>query len=225
MAFPTAVNSQITDAVTQSNVKVVGEAPALAMGSIYQTLAHSTGILYANAVAAQQQMNTLAQAATNQGVIQIYSIDTTTTGGATDKVAQTGLTDNLTSLLTVLNAFRGERASTVPEAMQAAADSSATEDTEAGLHEAYEGLAEAIQSAVRFSNDTVLGQADPFNAAMRQCTDSVVYAIERIQQTQAEALRRMLLDALLVAITKALLQEPDRAKAFEEALQAVKRLE
>lgn len=25
MAFPTAVNSQITDAVTQSNVKVVGE--------------------------------------------------------------------------------------------------------------------------------------------------------------------------------------------------------
>lgn len=28
MAFPTAVNSQITDAVTQSNVEVVGEAPA-----------------------------------------------------------------------------------------------------------------------------------------------------------------------------------------------------
>ena len=28
MSFPTAVNDQITDAVTQSNVKVVGEAPA-----------------------------------------------------------------------------------------------------------------------------------------------------------------------------------------------------
>lgn len=27
MAYPTAVNSQITDAVTQSNVKVTGEAP------------------------------------------------------------------------------------------------------------------------------------------------------------------------------------------------------
>lgn len=55
MAFPTAVNEQVTDAVTQSNVKVVGEAPAIAVGSIYQGLAHSTGIQFQNAVAAQQQ--------------------------------------------------------------------------------------------------------------------------------------------------------------------------
>lgn len=106
MAFPTSVNDQITDAVTQSNVKVVGEAPAMAMGSIYQTMAHSTGILFENAVAAQQQQNTLTQAATNQGVMQIYSVDTTAAAGATEKVAQTGVADNLTSLLTVLSAFR-----------------------------------------------------------------------------------------------------------------------
>ncbi|MEN1696009.1 RebB family R body protein, partial [Pseudomonas aeruginosa] len=42
MSFPTAVNNQITDAVTQSNVKVIGEAPAMALGSIFQTMAHST---------------------------------------------------------------------------------------------------------------------------------------------------------------------------------------
>jgi hypothetical protein len=106
MAFPTSVNDQVTDAVTQSNVKVVGEAPAMAMGSIYQTMAHSTGILFENAVSAQQQQNTLTQAATNQGVMQIYSVDTTAAAGATEKVAQTGVSDNLTSLLTVLNAFR-----------------------------------------------------------------------------------------------------------------------
>ncbi|WP_027211928.1 RebB family R body protein [Burkholderia sp. WSM2232] len=106
MAFPTSVNDQVTDAVTQSNVKVVGEAPAMAMGSIYQTMAHSTGILFENAVSAQQQQNTLTQAATNQGVMQIYSVDTTAAAGATEKVAQTGVADNLTSLLTVLNAFR-----------------------------------------------------------------------------------------------------------------------
>lgn len=75
-AFPTPVNSQITDAVTQANVKVVAEAPAIAMGSIYQSLAHSTGILFENAVSQQQQQNALAQAAANQGVIQIYSVDT-----------------------------------------------------------------------------------------------------------------------------------------------------
>ncbi len=106
MAFPTSVNNQITDAVTQSNVKVVAEAPAMAMGSVYQTMAHSTGILFENAVASQQQLNTLALAASNQGVMQIYSLDTTAAAGATEKIAQTGIADNLTSLLTVLNAFK-----------------------------------------------------------------------------------------------------------------------
>ncbi|GAB7539740.1 RebB family R body protein [Burkholderia sp. 3C] len=34
MAFPTAVNNQITDAVTQANVKVLGDAPALSIGDL-----------------------------------------------------------------------------------------------------------------------------------------------------------------------------------------------
>ena len=100
------VNDQITDAVTQSNVKVVGEAPAMAMGTIYQSLAHSTGILFENAVADQQQQNTETQAATNQGVMQIYNVDTTAAAGATEKNAQAGVSDNLTSLLTVLSTFK-----------------------------------------------------------------------------------------------------------------------
>lgn len=37
MAFPS--NDQITDAVTQTNVKVLGDAPALALGSLYQSVA------------------------------------------------------------------------------------------------------------------------------------------------------------------------------------------
>ena len=105
MASPTAINSQVTDAVTQSNVKVIGEAPAMAMGSIYQTMAHSTGILFENAVSAQQQQNSLSLAAANQGVMQVYSFDTTAAAGASEKIAQTGVADNLTSLLTVLNAL------------------------------------------------------------------------------------------------------------------------
>lgn len=79
----TTVNPQITDAVTQTNVKVVGEAPAMAMGAIYQTLAHSMGILFENAVSAQQQLAITAQAATTQGVATLYSIDTAATGVAT----------------------------------------------------------------------------------------------------------------------------------------------
>lgn len=70
------VNEQITDAVTQSNVKVVAESPAMALSNVYQSAAHSTGIMFENAVNTQNQQNILGQAATTQGVIQIYSMDT-----------------------------------------------------------------------------------------------------------------------------------------------------
>ena len=103
---PTAVNSQITDAVTQTNVKVLAEAPAMAMGAMFQAMAHSTGILFENAVSSQQQQNTLAQAASNQGVIQLYSMGTMADAAATEKVSQAGIGDNLTSMLTVLKSFR-----------------------------------------------------------------------------------------------------------------------
>jgi hypothetical protein len=98
------VNGQITDAVTQSNVKVLGDAPAMAMGAIYQALAHSTGILYENAVGAQQQLGIAAQAATNQGVIQIYSIDTMAGAVATSKIGQSDTPSTMLSLLTALKA-------------------------------------------------------------------------------------------------------------------------
>ncbi len=101
----TTVNEQVTDAITQTNVKVVAEAPAMAMGSVYQTMAHSTGILFENAVSAQQQSYSLAQAATNQGIMQIYTVDTTAAAGASEKVGQIGVADTLTSLLAVLNSF------------------------------------------------------------------------------------------------------------------------
>ncbi len=88
MAFPTALNSQITDAVTQSNVKVVGEAPAMAMANVYQAMSHSIGISMQNAVGQQQQQNTLAQAASTQGVMQMYSIDTASGGKVTQMILQ-----------------------------------------------------------------------------------------------------------------------------------------
>ncbi|MGE8526138.1 RebB family R body protein [Chryseobacterium rhizosphaerae] len=81
MALPTekagtTVNEQITDAVTQSNVKVVAESPAVALSNVYQTAAHSTGIMFENAVNSQNQQNIVTQAATTQGISQIYSLDT-----------------------------------------------------------------------------------------------------------------------------------------------------
>jgi hypothetical protein len=72
MAEPTPVNGMITDAVTQANVSVLGDAPAMAMGSLYQSMTHSIGLAFENAVSAQQQANIAALAATTQGVMQLY---------------------------------------------------------------------------------------------------------------------------------------------------------
>ncbi len=107
MADNTPVNGQITDSVTQANVKVLGDAPAIALGAIYQALAHSTGVLYENAVSAQQQLGICSQAATNQGVIQIYSVDTMADAVATSKIAKSDVPDNMLSLLTALKAVGG----------------------------------------------------------------------------------------------------------------------
>lgn len=68
MAFPTSVNSQITDAVTQANVSVLGDSPAVALGNLYQAVAQALSNAAHNATNAQQQNNTLAQAVTTRCV-------------------------------------------------------------------------------------------------------------------------------------------------------------
>jgi hypothetical protein len=86
MAFPTAVNSQITDSVTQSNLQVLGTAPAVAMGNLYQATAQALANAAHNATNAQQQMYVTAQAATTMGVSLLYSLDTAADGLATKAI-------------------------------------------------------------------------------------------------------------------------------------------
>ena len=86
MADVTAVNGQITDAVTQANLKVLGEAPAMAMANLYQATAQALANAAHNAVSAQQQTNVTAQAATTMGVATLFSIDTASAGVATKDV-------------------------------------------------------------------------------------------------------------------------------------------
>ena len=68
MAFPTAVNDQITDAVTQSNVKVLGDAPAQAMSSLYQATAQAMANAAHNAVSQQQATDALREALTTAAI-------------------------------------------------------------------------------------------------------------------------------------------------------------
>jgi len=83
MAFPTSVNNQITDAVTQANVQVLGTAPAMAMANLYQATSQALANAAHVATLAMQQSNVLAQAATTMGVATLYSLDTATAGKAT----------------------------------------------------------------------------------------------------------------------------------------------
>ncbi|MCW8875432.1 MAG: RebB family R body protein [Kangiellaceae bacterium] len=86
MAFPTAVNSQITDSVTQANVEVLGTAPATAMGNLFQATSQALANAAHNATMAQQQSNITAQAATTMGVATLYGVDTASTGMATKAI-------------------------------------------------------------------------------------------------------------------------------------------
>jgi hypothetical protein len=66
----------VVDAVTQVNVKVLAEAPAMAMANLYQATGQAMGLAAQNAVTAQQNANVVMQAATTQGVALLYAVDT-----------------------------------------------------------------------------------------------------------------------------------------------------
>lgn len=86
MAFPTAVNSQITDSVSQANTEVLGDAPSVAVGNLFMSTSQAMGNSAHNATTMQFQTDLTAQASTTQAVSTIYSIDTASAGTATTKI-------------------------------------------------------------------------------------------------------------------------------------------
>ena len=86
MAFPTAINSQITDSVTQANVKVLGDAPAVGMGNLFVATSQALSNTAHNACSGQQQAGITSQAATTQGVSTLFAVDIAATGVATAKI-------------------------------------------------------------------------------------------------------------------------------------------
>ncbi|MCJ9429358.1 RebB family R body protein [Kordiimonas marina] len=107
MADNTPVNGQITDSVSQSNVAVLGNSPAVGLGAIYQSLGHSTGLMFENAVGAQQQLAIAGQTATNEGVIQIYTVNTMASAAATSKIAASDTPSTMMANMSALKASRG----------------------------------------------------------------------------------------------------------------------
>ncbi|WP_394204182.1 RebB family R body protein [Shewanella waksmanii] len=86
MAFPTAVNSQITDSVSQVNTKVLGDAPAVATGNFMIATSQALSNAAHNATSGQQNSGVTAQAALTQGVNTLYSIDTASAAVGTARI-------------------------------------------------------------------------------------------------------------------------------------------
>ena len=68
MTLPASVDNQITDSVTQANTKVLGDAPTIAMGNLYQATAQALANAAHDATNGQPQSHVTAQAATTTGV-------------------------------------------------------------------------------------------------------------------------------------------------------------
>jgi len=103
----TTVNDQITDAVTQTNVKVLAEAPAQALATLYQTMAHSIGLSMQNAVANQQNMNTIATGVTTQAVNLLYSIPiAASVRGTNEMYSDNAVASLLADLSATLQSFK-----------------------------------------------------------------------------------------------------------------------
>jgi len=73
MPDQTPVNSQVTDAVTQTNVKVLGEAPAQSMALVYQSMAHSISLAMQNAQQAQGGLQQIGNAVTSSAITMIMN--------------------------------------------------------------------------------------------------------------------------------------------------------
>ncbi|MUK39319.1 glycerol-3-phosphate dehydrogenase subunit C [Aliivibrio fischeri] len=89
-AATSAVNSQITDSVTQVNTQVVGETPAMAMGNLQMSTSHALSNTAHNATSAQQQGQITMQAATVQGVNSLMSVGSAVIGRVGEEIIEKG---------------------------------------------------------------------------------------------------------------------------------------
>ena len=104
MSEESYVNSQITDAIAQTSMKVIGEAPAEATGILYQQMAHSIGLALQNVIAQQQHSYSIHNAVTLAASRQLLTTDPAAAAKASqDLISGSSITDNLAALQSVVS--------------------------------------------------------------------------------------------------------------------------
>jgi hypothetical protein len=65
------VNAQVVDSVTSANVKVLGDAPSVAVSLVYSSLSNCVSLTMANATTTQAGMQQIGAAVVTVGVVKI----------------------------------------------------------------------------------------------------------------------------------------------------------
>lgn len=104
MTTESYVNSQITGSIAQVNLSVMGDAPAEAMGILYQQMAHSIGLALQNVIAQQQHSFSIHNAITIAASKQLLLTDPAAAAQASQElISGSAIPENLAALQAVVN--------------------------------------------------------------------------------------------------------------------------
>ena len=212
MAFPTDVNDEIMNSVTQPNPQVIGDAPAIAMGNLFIATSQALSNAAHNATNNQQQSYVTMQAATTQAVTTLYSVDTASVGVATREILNAS----------VAGTAPAATALTPQEIASSAAEQTAT--LKATASDSHGQISDRIEEAIDFALHTTLGSAERFNHAVREVMDAHVSSLQAISESQY---RDCLNSVKIAAISKTLegmLKHPEKHALYAEILTLIEEL-
>lgn len=208
------VNSQVTDAITQTNVKLVAEAPAMAIAQIYQSIGHATGIMVENAVNAQQQQCIINSSAATQGAMTLFS-----QASAAFQPGESSL-DGAESA----RGLASNAQTTVLDPKTLEADVQETASKLKQLATTRSSVNSQILDAVSASHQYTLGAGAAFAYAHRVSIEAFVDGLEKVSAVEyRQQLQAVQLAATTICLD-AMLKSPERAEEYAAVLEAIKQL-
>lgn len=102
------VDPKVTDSISTVNTMVLGDAPAQAMATLYQTSAAAAGMAMQNAVHAQNSQNALNVATTAEAIQLLLTSSTAASAAAASKLdaGQRQVLERLTAVIEQLTRAR-----------------------------------------------------------------------------------------------------------------------
>lgn len=202
------VNPQITDAVTQTNTKVVGQAPAQAIAQVFQSIAHATGLMVENAVNAQNQQCIISSSVVTQGAIYLFSQNAESTAHPGPPVA---------------GVARGTQAG-ASESANLGADVQKSALQLKQLAANRSAINAEVLASVDAAHQYTLGSADAFAHGLRVSIQAFVEGLEGINAAEYQQQMQAIRIAATAVCLDAMLKSPERAKDYAGVFELIQQL-